>query len=145
MATVAQQVILHPAVSQSLKVWSTTLGRDKVRSLFMPLLYPINASSDLPRRTVFRAFLGMAAPQQGLQNRSSAMERFEEPPWLGQKACVHTMSSVLLTHALCSYAARKADGAPSSRPTGYTRCRSPPRRANYNHRPTAGLLRLPHL
>lgn len=29
MATVAQQVILHPAVSQSLKVWSTTLGRDK--------------------------------------------------------------------------------------------------------------------
>lgn len=33
MATVAQQVILHPAVSQSLKVWSTTLGRDKVRSL----------------------------------------------------------------------------------------------------------------
>ncbi|KAI0348679.1 peroxisomal biogenesis factor [Trametopsis cervina] len=29
MASVAQQVVFHPAVSQSLKVWSTTLGRDK--------------------------------------------------------------------------------------------------------------------
>jgi len=31
MATVASQVILHPVVSQGLKVLSTTLGRDKVR------------------------------------------------------------------------------------------------------------------
>ena len=31
MATVASQVILHPVVSQGLKVLSTTVGRDKVR------------------------------------------------------------------------------------------------------------------
>lgn len=31
MATVASQVILHPAVSHSLKILSTTVGRDKVR------------------------------------------------------------------------------------------------------------------
>ncbi|KAI0702502.1 peroxisomal biogenesis factor [Cytidiella melzeri] len=31
MATIAQQVVFHPTVSQSLKVWSTTLGRDKAR------------------------------------------------------------------------------------------------------------------
>ena len=31
MATVASQVILHPVVSQSLKILSTTIGRDKVR------------------------------------------------------------------------------------------------------------------
>jgi len=29
MTTVAQQLVFHPVVSQSLKVWSTTLGRDK--------------------------------------------------------------------------------------------------------------------
>ncbi|KAF8581638.1 peroxisomal biogenesis factor 11 [Ramaria rubella] len=29
MSTMASQVILHPIVSQSLKVWATTLGRDK--------------------------------------------------------------------------------------------------------------------
>lgn len=31
MATVASQVILHPVVSQGLKILSTTVGRDKVR------------------------------------------------------------------------------------------------------------------
>lgn len=31
MATVASQLILHPVVSQSLKILSTTVGRDKVR------------------------------------------------------------------------------------------------------------------
>ncbi|KAI0815261.1 peroxisomal biogenesis factor 11 [Irpex lacteus] len=29
MATVAQQVVFHPAVSETLKVWGTTVGRDK--------------------------------------------------------------------------------------------------------------------
>ncbi|KAI0094615.1 peroxisomal biogenesis factor 11 [Irpex rosettiformis] len=29
MATIAQQVVFHPVVSESLKVWSTTVGRDK--------------------------------------------------------------------------------------------------------------------
>ncbi len=31
MATVAQQVVFHPAVSETLKVWGTTVGRDKAR------------------------------------------------------------------------------------------------------------------
>ena len=31
MATVASQLILHPVVSQGLKILSTTVGRDKVR------------------------------------------------------------------------------------------------------------------
>ena len=35
MATVASQVILHPVVSQGLKVLSTTVGRDKVRVPFI--------------------------------------------------------------------------------------------------------------
>ncbi|KAF8516143.1 peroxisomal biogenesis factor [Hysterangium stoloniferum] len=29
MASIASQIILHPVVSQSLKLWSTTIGRDK--------------------------------------------------------------------------------------------------------------------
>ena len=39
MATIASQVVLHPVVSQSLKVGGTTLGRDKVitSSLFHQL------------------------------------------------------------------------------------------------------------
>ena len=32
MASIASQVILHPVTSQSLKVLSVTMGRDKVRS-----------------------------------------------------------------------------------------------------------------
>lgn len=33
MAIIASQVVLHPVVSQSLKVGGTTLGRDKVNTL----------------------------------------------------------------------------------------------------------------
>ena len=36
MSTVAAQVVFHPVVSQSLKTWSTTLGRDKVRTSGIP-------------------------------------------------------------------------------------------------------------
>jgi len=43
MATVASQLILHPVVSQGLKVLSTTVGRDKVRVQFVgfsSVVYP---------------------------------------------------------------------------------------------------------
>ena len=33
MATVASQLILHPVVSQGVKILSTTVGRDKVRAI----------------------------------------------------------------------------------------------------------------
>jgi len=42
MATVASQLILHPVVSQGLKVLSTTIGRDKVCVQFVgfnPVVY----------------------------------------------------------------------------------------------------------
>ena len=32
MSFLASQVILHPVLSQSLKVWATTVGRDKVNA-----------------------------------------------------------------------------------------------------------------
>ncbi|KAF7789908.1 hypothetical protein EIP86_000856 [Pleurotus ostreatoroseus] len=38
MASVAAQLVFHPVVSQSLKVWSTTLGRDKVVQYFARFL-----------------------------------------------------------------------------------------------------------
>jgi hypothetical protein len=33
MATVVSHVVFHPAVSQALKMWSATAGRDKVGRL----------------------------------------------------------------------------------------------------------------
>lgn len=47
MASIAQQVVFHPAVSQSLKLWSTTLGRDKVRisGFILPSRTPVSRRS----------------------------------------------------------------------------------------------------
>jgi hypothetical protein len=45
MANVASQVILHPTSSATLKVLGTTVGRDKVRSLGPPAVYPHPLSS----------------------------------------------------------------------------------------------------
>ena len=92
MATVAhaaQQVVLHPTVSQSLKVLGTTLGRDKVRIPIPPLLTSLSHyAPDIPRRPILCTFPRMAAPLQRLQDRGSEMERAEEPPCAGQEAYV---------------------------------------------------------
>lgn len=49
-ANVAQQVVLHPSVSQTLRLWSATLGRDKVHAHdVVPLVLVL---MPLPRPTV---------------------------------------------------------------------------------------------
>lgn len=38
MSGIASQVILHPTASQTLNLWSTTVGRDKVSNLLLLLV-----------------------------------------------------------------------------------------------------------
>jgi hypothetical protein len=40
MSKIAAAVVFHPNVNRSLKLWSTTVGRDKVRGNFLSIASP---------------------------------------------------------------------------------------------------------
>ena len=55
MSGIASQVILHPTASQTLKLWSTTVGRDKVSKLLLVAdtrLHHIMILADLPNSAI---------------------------------------------------------------------------------------------
>lgn len=58
MAAIASQVVLHPVVSQSLKMGHTTVGRDKVRKQSqMPLPHDLTYAVDIPCHPILREIL----------------------------------------------------------------------------------------
>lgn len=62
MSTAASQIILHPTVSQSLKVLSTTVGRDKVSTpnIFTTCINIFSRSTE-QSRTLLDSMLGFCS------------------------------------------------------------------------------------
>jgi hypothetical protein len=63
MASLAQQVVFHPAASQTLKLLATTVGRDKASLLpgFTPAPQPDLLVPDIPHGSVLCALPCMVA------------------------------------------------------------------------------------
>lgn len=108
MANVASQVILHPVVSQSVKVAATTVGRDKVspasdnrlmsgqRKLMRHIFYLLA----LQGSTVLCEILSLVPWCEGIQDSSCEMECSQVASRFGQKVSVCQFGVRLVERAL---------------------------------------------
>ncbi|EKM60933.1 uncharacterized protein PHACADRAFT_133883 [Phanerochaete carnosa HHB-10118-sp] len=93
MASVAQQVVFHPTVSQTLKLWSTTVGRDKTyravqyfARLLAWLLLSRGQKIEAARWNAIknhlalgRKLMRLGKPWEHLQNAMRAAQRIDLP------------------------------------------------------------------
>ena len=94
MATVASQLILHPVVSQGLKVLSTTVGRDKVRVWPRRLyLCGLRSFQGLSGLAILCEILRLVAPFFQQRSRCCKVERSQIPSCIGAQVCVVFVSS----------------------------------------------------
>ena len=148
MATVASQVILHPVVSQGLKVLSTTVGRDKVRVQFSLLGSVLHASFQVYRAIQnFARFYAWLLLSSNGKADAAKWNALKSHLALGRKrALLHLTTSS--QSALTSHPHSAEFGQTGRTPASRIACHTDywtAGRTTHDCRPAGGILPLSHL